>query len=194
MSDILLEPPLLAAPTPTDVHPDTDPLGPRELRTTLLLAVGGVGALSAVCAAVGSPGLAATVAIAPLQIGVHLTFLTVPGLLVLRSATGLGTDLAHVTGALVDGLRHGVALLAATLPVVLFFAASMPHRLVVIALVFVAAELSLLAALARAWRVLSDHDEIDDLRPALVAAVWAVAAAAVSLLCTAGVYRALLEA
>jgi hypothetical protein len=131
---------------------------PAPSQRALQVCGAGLGAwlgLGAIGLVVGAPasfvgGLLA----APLVASVHVVVLTLPGLLVVQAALALPAGPPETLEALVGGLRQGVALLVAALPLVLFFGVSLGTPWHVAWLSYGAGELALIVTLARAVRTL----------------------------------------
>ncbi len=137
------------------------------------LAVAAVTALGLVAALVGQqPRILAALVAAPLSVAVHCTLLSLPGLLVGQAWLGLKATPGDTLRAVVAGVHDGAALLVATVPLVLFFGASMAMSRSVLMLVFVAGEAGLIVALARAWRELVVVDSERAWPAAVVSAAW----------------------
>jgi hypothetical protein len=89
---------------------------------------------------------------APVVASAHVVVLTLPGLLVTQAALGFAARPSETLEALGNGLRQGVALLVAALPLVLFFGVSLGTPWHVAALAYGAGELALLVTLVQAVR------------------------------------------
>lgn len=145
------------------------------------LAVAAVTALGVVAALIGQqPRVLAALLAAPLSVAVHCTLLTVPGLLVAQAWLGLNATPGDTMRATLAGVHDGAALLVATVPLVLFFGASMAMSRSVLILVFVAGEAALAVALARVWRDLVVVDSARAWPAAVVSAAWTTATFAVA--------------
>jgi hypothetical protein len=131
---------------------------PAPTERALRVCVAGLGAwlgLGVIGLVVGAPasfvgGLLA----APLVASVHVVVLTLPGLLVAQASLGLAARPSETLEALGSGLRQGVALLVAALPLVLFFGVSLGTPWHVAWLSYGAGELALMVTLAQAVRTL----------------------------------------
>lgn len=164
-------------------HP-ADPV-PR----TLLLAGCGVVALGGIGVLAGAPPVFVVgMVLAPVVGAVHVAGLTVPGLLVAQASFGLAGSPSTTTRAIVAGLRDGTALLLASLPLVLFFGASIGDLRTVLILSYVAGELALGATLIRAWRLLIAGENQLGIT---ICTVWALLAGATATVSAADVLSAL---
>lgn len=127
----------------------------RILLRTLGLGLGAMVGLGAVGLGVGAPtAFALGLLISPLVASFHMAVLCVPGLLVAQAMLDLEADPHQTATAFASGLRQGSALLAAALPLVLFFGVSLGTPWHVAALAYFTCAAALAATLGQSIRTL----------------------------------------
>lgn len=119
------------------------------------LGLASVAGLGTVGLAVGAPApFALGLLVAPVIAAVHTVALCVPGLLVAQALLALDTSARDTLAAELAGLRQGATLLAAAVPLVLFFGVSLGTPRSVAVLCYAAGALALAAAQLEVTRTL----------------------------------------